>query len=354
MDTSASNMGNATSQAKAVDFHKGPHIAPDFRIYFDLVLASQPGQRDFTFDTNHQFLFLEIAPTPEISFSFDVSSAPRFFELDYQLNPRIQLRAGKIWIPWDDLSPHNIYGGRVNVSKLQISGGAAFLPDIWTDLGVGIRFTGMDTAALKILADLYMVNGFGSGGKDPSADTANPPEAYPSFSDLPSSADNNRDKAIGGRVQATFARRLSVGASVYTGRWNAQNAPESYRVNMGGLDSQLRLGYTEFRGGISAFFVGIPPGSSPAGENVSITRGGWYLEAGQRFGNEGKWKLLGRGGMVQLDNRVKAVSDQTLVGGAIVWKPNALQLSFETSRDLNSDVGKANYTYSAFRLVVAL
>ena len=41
---------------------------------------------------------LEIVPTPDIQFGFELSPNPRYFELDYQVLPKLQLRVGKIWI----------------------------------------------------------------------------------------------------------------------------------------------------------------------------------------------------------------------------------------------------------------
>jgi len=332
------------STATPGSYHGASGFTPNFKVYFDLDFVNQPGLRDLTFDNYHSFLFFEISPTPDMQFSFDVNPSPRYYELDYMVHPKIQMRAGRIWIPWDDLSPHNIYGGRVNVSRLQAPGTAAFLPDLWTDLGVGARLTAIDSLNLSLVIDAYVVNGFHDGGSDPSPITANDPTGYPSFSDSGSTFDNNRNKAVGGRVHALLFKKLGLGASFYTGRWNNQDLdPQS--LTMIGFDGQLRLGRTEFRAGLATFLVNIP--------GASFNRGGTYIELGERLGAEGKVKLLGRAGLVQLDSRVIDITDQTIGGVTLLWQPGLIQYSIETSYDFNNIVGKPSRSYSAARLVVA-
>jgi hypothetical protein len=326
---SGSAQTSAPSQTAAA-YHGTSTAAPNFKVYFDLDFVNQPGLRDLTFDNYHSFLFFEISPTPDMQFSFDVNPAPRYYELDYMILPRLQARAGRIWIPWDDLSPHNIYGGRVNVSRLQAPGTAAFLPDLWTDLGVGLKWTAVDTMNLSVT--------------DPSPITANDPTGYPNFSDSGSVADNNRNKAVGGRIHALLFKKLGLGASVYTGRWNNQDLdPQS--MTMLGFDGQLRLGRTEFRAGVATMLINIP--------GASFNRGGMYGELGERLGAEGKVKLLGRVGLVQLDSRVIDITDQTIGGVTLLWQPGLIQYSIETSYDFNNIVGKPSRSYSAARLVVA-
>jgi hypothetical protein len=334
----------ATSHTGAA-YHNSTGFAPNFKVYFDLDFANQPGLRDLTFDNYHSFLFFEIQPTPEMQFSFDVNPAPRYYELDYTIHPRIQLRAGRIWIPWDDLSPHNIFGGRVNVSRLQPPGVALFLPDLWTDLGVGAKFTLIDTMELNLTLDAYVVDGFHDGGSDPSPITANDPTGYPNFADSGSTFDNNRDKAIGGRVHAMLFGRLGLGASFYTCQWNNQGL-DPQRMTIVGFDGQLRFVKTEFRAGITTMLVNIP--------GASYNRGGLYVELGQKLGAENKWKLLGRAGTVQLDSRVIDITDETIGGAMLLWQPGLVQYSIETNYDFNDVVGKPNRSYSALRLVVAL
>jgi hypothetical protein len=312
-----------------------------FKVYFDFLFYARPGVANLTFDTFHNFLLFEATPMKDIIFSFDVNPTPKYFELDWQASEKLQLRAGKIWIPFDDMSPHNIYGGRVDVSKL--APGAAFLPDLWTDLGVAMKYQLVDTKYLNLLGHLYIVNGFRSGGTNP-ANNLDSPSNYPSFADISATADNNRNKAVGGRVHAILNRKFGFGLSYYTGRWSDDSLP-AYGVSMVGADAQVRLGLTEFRAGIVGMNVDIP--------NDNFKRGGLYLELGKRFGFEESWKILGRGGSLQMDNRVRDVTDQKILGASILKQIGIIQLSLEHSRDFTIMAKKRNYTFTAFRIVTA-
>lgn len=339
----ASPHGHGHGHASTGGHGHGSGLAmPTFKTYFDFALYAMPGVHDLTFNSFHTMLFFEIIPTPDLQFTFDISSSPRFFELDYKLTERLTLRMGKIWIPFDDLIPHNIFGGRVNVSKL--SPGAAFLPDIFTDLGAAVKYQIVDSMNFGLEGHLYAVNGFRSGGtdlRDPNA-TA---EDYPSFSDAPIGADNNRNKAIGGRLHALLWRKVGLGFSYYTGRWSS-TSQSAYGLNMLGVDTQLRFGGTQFRAGLATMSVDIPADT--------VNRGGLYVEVGQRFGPRDQFKILGRGGMVQLDDRVIDVTDQTIIGGALLYQPGMIQFSAEYSRDINDVAVKKNRTLSVLRVVVAL
>lgn len=342
IDSAPSTSSSKTESAGATSGspHASAVIAPSFRVYFDFDLVSRPGVEDLSFDNYHSFLFFELSPTPDISFSFDVNPTPRYYELDYQLSKKIQLRFGKIWIPFDDLYPHNIYGGRVNVTR--IAQGPAFLPDIWTEMGIGLKFNLIDKKSLQIDGNLYVVNGFGDGGKDPLGVSAN----YPNFSDTSVTAsDNNSDKAIGARLHALFGNRFGLGVSAYRGRWSSTaDAPEA--LTLYGADMQLKFGSTfEFRAGVIVMKVGLSTGD--------FVRGGYYGEIGKRFGKNDMWKWLFRTGQIQNDDRVIAKTDQKIVGLTLLVQPNILQYSLEYSRDIQQLAIKTNYTYIIGRVIMA-
>ncbi len=341
------------SAAETIDLSKlsdGPHAShassteKAFKVYFDLALYSLSGVTTLTFANFHSFLFLDVLPDEKVQFSFDVSSArgsPTFYELDWQALPWLQLRLGKIWIPFDDLSPHNLFGGRVNVSTLAPPGTDPFLPDLWTDLGVGVKFDLIERRALKLVSHLYVVNGFQDGGQDP----VNPGNPYPSFAGTGTLAtDNNQDKAIGGRVHALIAGKLGLGGSFFTGRWNDKGESESHRATIVGADVQLKLQIAQIRAGVAAMRVGIP--------GDAIRRGGFYGEFGVPMGE--KWKLLARGGSVQQDDRVLAVTDRTILGGSVIYRPSFVQLQAEYSRDVKERAGKVGEEFVALRTVIEL
>jgi hypothetical protein len=315
---------------------------PQFKMYFDFNLLSRPGVNDLTFDNFHTFLMLESSPTPEWSFAFEVNPSPRYFELSYHKSPRLEVRAGKIWIPFDDLAPHNIFGGRVNVSRLTL--GEAFLPDLWTDLGVAFKYRVLDSRAFTMDAHLYTVNGFGSGGSDPINASASVQD-YPSFSDKTVTADNNTNKAFGGRLALKLFQKLGLGFSFYQGRWSDEES-DPYGMLMLGGDAQLRWKSTELRAGLITMNVDIPA--------ETYLRGGSYVELGQKFGKKDQWKVLLRGGMVQPDDRAISVTDQTLVGATILYQPGFIQYSLEHSQDIQDIPGKVGKSFTNARVVVAL
>jgi len=360
-----SKLGGAPAQSSSGMGHHGSvnaGSAPVFKAIFDFNIVSKPGDpnygkgNEFTFSNTHRYLFFENIPIPEIQFSFEVSTDPKYYELDYQLSQRFQFRFGKIWIPFDDLSPHNIFGGRVNVSDLAPAASSntgsqtvsqRFLPDIWAELGIGAKYQLVDTKKMAAVMHLYIVNGFASGGTDPV--TGSPAAGYPQFGGNSTLArDNNKAKSIGSRLHLLFFGRIGIGASFYTGRWNDQDEPTSKGLTMVGLDNQIRLGPAEYRFGLTGGKVALNNGTR-------LTRGGFYGEAAFKFGSKREWKFLTRAGAVQFDDRARDVTDQTIVGATILYKPSIVEFSLHHSIDLNKAVPtKVNFSYTALRAVVAL
>jgi hypothetical protein len=342
--------GQSPSGEKGASYsHETGPAQPMFKTFFDFNLVDRPGYENLSFNNYHHFLFFELIPTSTVQFTFDVNPSPYFYELDYQATPRLTLRVGKIFIPFDDISsqsPHNIFGGRVGISRLSPDPNQQFLPDVWADLGVGAKYVFIDASNLLLEGHLVVVNGFFQGLNDPNpADAAGTP--YPSFNGITQNLqpDNNRDKSIGLRGHVLLANRLGIGVSYFTGRWS-NDSVASARINAVGLDSQLRLSWAELRIGLAAMSVGLVDGNS-------FKRGGTYAEIGHRFGPKDRWKVLGRAGTLNLDNRVNAVTDQTIVGGTILYRPGFVEFSLEHSRDLNDNVAKPNHSFTDLRMVMA-
>ena len=340
----ASQASSSTENTSMSLHHGGPSlIDPHFSVYFDLLLAYQPGKAGFSFLNFHPELFMEVIPTPELIFSFEVNPTPRFYELDWQVAPTVQIRLGKIWIPFDDLNPHNIFGGMISTNRLRL-GSVYFLPDIWSDLGVGTKINLVDKSNFTLDAHGYIVNGFGnSGAPDPTGTSSD----YPIFSDgAIASADNNTDKAFGTRLHALIAKVLGLGISFYHGRWTTDQQDAKY-INMLGLDSQIRVGGTEFRTGIISMAVGLP-------EDGSYNRVGAYAEFSQKFGAKDEWKVLLRAGYVDPDDRFTDENDVMTVGGGIRWKPGLILWAFEHYQDIKKVAGKKGYSFTMVRAVIQL
>jgi hypothetical protein len=342
-------------------------ILPNFKFYFDFILRSwkgkdvSGGESAFGFDTYHQRLMVEFTPTPDLIFQADLLQQ-KYFESDYMLSPKVQVRWGRIWIPFDDLSPHNLFGGRINTSEFRQPNETAFLPDIWADLGVGMRFTLADSPSVSSELHLYVVNGFqeNRGGSPVQGEgTTGTNAPYPTFDGTSGgTGDNNNDKAFGARWHSVFGRRVGLGASIYHDVYtnghdaHADGSPAPKEgIDMLGLDVQLRpTNTTEIRMGYVTMKVGLDPTLS---SKSSFSRGGSYIELGQRFGLEDRWKFLLRAGSSQNDNRVVDVSDKTIVGATILKNFGFVETQFNYFRDLHQVASKIAYDYGEFRIVTA-
>lgn len=340
---------SGSSHAGADPSGRGLNLQPNFKFFFDLWLINQPNVMDFTFKNIHSYTFIDLMPDNKLtfSFSFNLASRSNYFELGYQVNPRLSVRGGKILIPFDDTFPHTMYGGRPNLSVFFMNGQTAFLPDLWAEPGIAVKYRLLEQRNFHLDGTLYVTNGFQGNTQNPYPGAAN--NLYPEFGGLTTIdiSDNNRDKAIGGRLESLWYRKFSLNGSFYTCRWSDQGSPDE-RLTALGIDSQLRFASTgtEFRAALISMNVNLP--------GDSFTRGGWYFEASQKFGVKRDWKGILRTGYRQNDNRVIEVSDQRLIGGVLVWRPGLVQWSFETWRDLNDVPGKTNFTLTALRAAVEL
>ena len=319
---------------------------PLLKVLFDLLLTHRPGlQPATTFDTYHYLLGVEFQPILTTKFSFELSTDPRYFQLEQDLtsNPgTLQLRLGKIWVPFDDLSPHTIYGGRANLAKLVHPDGLPFFPDVFTDLGIALRHRIFLSSELTLVSYLYVVNGFQDLGRDPKDPNVG---AYPNFGDIPLE-DNNDDKAIGARLHLDYGRAFGVGVSAYRCRYS-NRATEAASLFMLGIDGQVRFLGTELRAGYLFVNVNLP---SPAPNG--FVKGGLYTEWGIPVVE--RWKLVLRGGEAQQDSRGPDAMDQIILGTAILYKPGPVQFSVQYDRDLHRNDLKRNYELVGARMAVSI
>lgn len=347
VDLSSLNSGSSSASS-------APTVAmPLLKTYFDLNLMGRSQVAPLTFQSIHHFLFFELSPSPELQFNFHISDNPYFYELDYLLTKRLKLRFGRIYIPFDDMTPHNIFGGRTNVGTfaLNTNTDAAFLPTLWTELGVGLRYIFKDTPKLFIEGALQFTNGFQGGGTDPAATpVATVSASYPNIrftNDSIRAIDNNDDKAISGRIAARINNRVGLGASFYTAAFTDRSVEVSQRITGYGVDAQVFWSRVTLRSGLAVFNVTQPAPSK------AFSRSGAYGELSYKLDRAKKWTLQGRGGVVQLDDRVIDVTDQRIVGGRILFKPGLIEFGLEHSRDLQKVDGKSNTFVTNLRAVAA-
>ena len=354
----------ASAPASGTSMRASPHAAPEggilphFQFYYDFVLRSWKGnasESDFGFDSYHQRLLVEFTPNPDLMFLADLLRQ-NYFEVDYMLSSKVQARWGRIWIPFDDMSPHNMFGGRINTSDFRQGNETAFLPDIWADLGVGVKITLADSSGYSSELHAYVVNGFqqnSSGGSPVDGEGASGTNApYPTFDGTTGgSGDNNNDKAIGARWHSVFGRRFGLGVSAYRDVYTNKNVEKKLGISMLGLDIQLRpTATTQIRMGYTTANVSLDETKSSRG---SYMRGGTYVELGQRFGMDDRWKFLVRAGSSQNDNRVVDISDKTIVGATLLKNFGSVEAQINYFRDLHQVSTKVAYNYGEFRVVTA-
>lgn len=345
--------------------HSTGSILPNFKFYFDFLLKSWKGTgtgADLTFDSYHQRVLVEFTPNPDLMFQADISSwagqSPKYYEVDYMLSKGIQLRWGRIWIPFDDMAPHSIFGGRLNTSKFFQGNETAFLPDIWADMGMGLKFTLADSSAFSSDLNLYVVNGFQDDGTSPVAGEGTD-VTYPVFSGTSgASTDNNNAKALGARWHSLMGRRFGLGASVYRDTYTSAAVTTPKNLLMLGLDIQLRpTSTTEIRVGYTTMKIDIGANTKASVPVIpaknSFNRSATYVELGQRFGTDDRWKFLLRAGSSQNDNRVVDVSDKSIIGATLLKTFGSVEGQLTYSRDLHQVPVKIAYNYGAFRLVTA-
>ena len=333
-----------TGSSQASAHAHGSGAQPIFKAYFDLIYHIRPGISPGTFDNYHSLLLMDIIPKPGILFSFEVNPSPRYFQLDLELSEMFTLILGKYQIPFDDMTPHNRFGGYLNNSQTAQPNAPAFLPDIWADLGVGLKVNLVQSSALEAAAWIYLANGFNGGGQDPK----NQVSSYPNFGSL-GAEDNNSDKAFGGRVKATFFNTVSFGVSLYNSRYTPDTV-ESKRITMIGLDGGIRL-KTRTSVKIGYAYTTVELLDNPDGD-ASFERGGLYGLVRQRVGPN--FYVDFEGGILQTDSRVTDAGDQMNIGFRVGYDAQIFDLSINYRYDLESNAAKLNRNYTAARFVVKM
>jgi hypothetical protein len=303
-----------------------------------------PSPQFLNFNNIHADIFVDLFALPEVQFLFEVSPTSRLYELDWKIHPEIELRVGRIWIPFDDMGPTRPYGGLISRSELAPSHIPTFLPDLWTDLGVAVRVILSQTETETSDVQLYLVNGFQDDGIDPFQQVA----SYPGFGPgSNSTTDNNNDKAIGARLRLILDRSISYGFSAYTGQYTGRNF-ESSRVSVFGIDSQVKLGDTwKVKGGYAVMLVGLISGSAYA----NYVRGGAHFSILKQVNDN--FKVTLSGSAFQTDDRLVDASDRVLAGLTFSYLPQPnMELSGIFSRDFNKVLAKTQYNAIGLRYLM--
>jgi hypothetical protein len=276
------------------------HLPFKFKLFFDLLLRYQfvdPKQFEFTKD--HAYVILELSMADWLSFRTDVSPSPQFYELVFNLGNKLELRVGKVLIPFGQNEFHHLIGGRVDKQSL-------FLPVIWADYGIAFKHLLYEGETIGVDYSVWAVNGFQEG-----SDLNGQPAPSTNAGSL---SDNNMMKGMGIRPQLHIGTAFTLGASWYMDSWDKDDEQYMYFY---GVDLDFGYGFiplpvlkdVRLRGEFARGEVQLPLQNWKKGlfGYHGVDRFGYNLEISYRIL---PWlSARYRFGYLDPDNRVKDVND---------------------------------------------
>lgn len=282
--------------------------------YLEVVAPKDPDAKGtFEFGQEHQSLLARASTSDGISAFGDVAHWTNVFEATVPLKffaPSLEgvpalgessLRFGRILVPMGNYAVHPIYGGSVKNSEL-------LLAQFWSDYGASFK----TSFGHALEAEVFAVNGVSISER---SDTAVQLKAM--------NEDNNRSKAVGGRVRFSTQGGLTLCASYMH---DATTTPElgergdsafAVGLDLVGLDGILRTGPLTWKAGYLGGWV-------RSDGFADYRMDGWYAEARWRL--DERWSLRMRGGQVDPDDRTKDGNDQTDVNASILWNKGPLDV----------------------------
>jgi hypothetical protein len=190
--------GKAESEEKLSPFK--------FKLFFDLLLQYQfVDPKKFEFTRDHAYVVLEVPIADWLTFRTDISPEPQFFEIIFSAGNTLELRLGKVLIPFGQNEFHHLIGGRVDKQSL-------FLPTIWADYGFALKHLLYEGETIGFDYSIWVVNGF-------QQTTDLDGNAKPS-SRAGSLTDNNMMKGMGVRPVLHVGPAFSFGVSWYVDGWD--------------------------------------------------------------------------------------------------------------------------------------
>ncbi|MFH1809277.1 MAG: hypothetical protein ABIJ09_11070 [Pseudomonadota bacterium] len=272
-----------------------------FKLYADLLVDYGVGQESFEFRPNHIVVILQMQILDNLLFATHISDDPVFFELNWMITPRLTLKAGKLFIPFGTNEFHHIVGGRVD----ELS---QFLPETWSDYGVGLSYQLLDTDWFSADYDLYLVNGF-QGEDRPLIGAA-------------TTSDNNMAKGYGARLKLTVLNRVLVTGSLYHDVWSRDQRNNLLFYSVGlelrpGLIPLPVVDRLRLRGEWARGEFKLPQRNYQQGVlRHAYARAGFYGEALLPL-----WEWVGvrlRGGRINPDNTVTDDGDLWVLEPAVI------------------------------------
>lgn len=188
----------------------------------------------------HHHVFLKASPSKKVGLFAEVVDG-LFFEASYRAADNVELKAGKIFVPFGDPGFHHYYAAVQGDPTTGI-----LLPNIWAEYGASLTWDIGHIGPLSLRSETYSVKG--SFDKDPTRTLQ-----------LNRPATGNRF-AVGERL--TFGwDRITVSGSLYYDEWNL-----GYDLLLYGADFSLDYGLVRlpflrdlrFKGGIARAEVENP------------------------------------------------------------------------------------------------
>ena len=312
-----------------------------FKLFVDMLADYRVGERSFAFRPNHTYVILQVSVEDDVGFLFHISEDPIFYELEYNLTPRLSLLLGKLFVPFGINDFHHIIGGRVDEQS-------HFLPETWGDFGLGVKHVAYDGPALSAEYVLYAVNGF-KGTEEPVIASGTP-------------TDNNFSKGLGSRVRLSFLRSYVATASTYYDVWDADDEQQLLFYALGGEVQSCAFGNLpvlnrmSFRGEWARGEIQVP------GENFqrgilkhAFARSGYFAEMNAALLRNLVFRV--RAGRINPDNTVTDDGDievyepAILIGqGKKIWWTVAYQFTARPGLDYDPE-NPADVAYAKFFLM---
>lgn len=216
-----------------------------------------------------------------------------YADVHYFASDSSTITAGKFLLPFAQFGPNfhpswinklptnpGIYGGHGGHGS---SGGMEGLIPIMGDFGIGYQQTIRLGEHQRLFIDLYVVNGPGVEAEEehveePIVDEHDEEELLPEIAFEATSADNNDNKAVGGRIAVAWLPGFEWGLSYYNGSYDDEG---DLMFEAGAFDLNLNGRYYTVRGEyIKTEREALVEDHEVEGafERVTRTRDGWYMQ----------------------------------------------------------------------------
>ncbi|MBI5511946.1 MAG: hypothetical protein HY903_24580 [Deltaproteobacteria bacterium] len=235
-----------------------------FKLFLDLLADYRLGQEKWVFRPNHFYVLVQGTIADDLALTIHISENPVFYEVTWNLTPRLSLKAGKLLIPFGTNEFHHLIGGRVDERS-------DFLPETWGDFGVGASYLVYDGDVLGLEATAYAVNGF-EGIDRPSISVGD-------------AADNNMSKGLGTRLKLALFGKVALTGSGYYDVWDPA---DEHKVVIYSVGAELRPGLVNVpvlkrarvRGEWARAEIQLPGDNAQKGllPEYAVGRGGYYGE----------------------------------------------------------------------------